>query len=111
MIRRTPRSTRTDTLFPYTTLFRSVCAARAIGDGALAVRAVADRHNRDLRISVSCDRRDRGERRGCDAAVPDPACADRDLRDLVHRLCSATGMGELGGAVLDRTSTRLNSSQ
>src|SRR3546814_16839227 len=24
MIRRTPRSTRTDTLFPYTTLFRSV---------------------------------------------------------------------------------------
>src|SRR3546814_5188990 len=29
MIRRPPRSTRTDTLFPYTTLFRSRCAARA----------------------------------------------------------------------------------
>src|SRR3546814_5324532 len=28
MIRRPPRSTRTDTLFPYTTLFRS-CAARS----------------------------------------------------------------------------------
>src|SRR3546814_4344343 len=27
MIRRPPRSTRTDTLFPYTTLFRSVVAA------------------------------------------------------------------------------------
>src|SRR3546814_12003217 len=27
MIRRPPRSTRTDTLFPYTTLFRSDCAA------------------------------------------------------------------------------------
>src|SRR3546814_2966251 len=26
MIRRTPRSTRTDTLFPYTTLFRSLAA-------------------------------------------------------------------------------------
>src|SRR3546814_3398994 len=26
MIRRPPRSTRTDTLFPYTTLFRSECA-------------------------------------------------------------------------------------
>src|SRR3546814_20461816 len=26
MIRRPPRSTRTDTLFPYTTLFRSGCA-------------------------------------------------------------------------------------
>src|SRR3546814_4578261 len=28
MIRRPPRSTRTDTLFPYTTLFRSAAAAR-----------------------------------------------------------------------------------
>src|SRR3546814_7443186 len=28
MIRRPPRSTRTDTLFPYTTLFRSSCADR-----------------------------------------------------------------------------------
>src|SRR3546814_358248 len=28
MIRRPPRSTRTDTLFPYTTLFRSACAMR-----------------------------------------------------------------------------------
>src|SRR3546814_7541895 len=27
MIRRPPRSTRTDTLFPYTTLFRSDCAS------------------------------------------------------------------------------------
>src|SRR3546814_2885058 len=27
MIRRPPRSKRTDTLFPYTTLFRSACAA------------------------------------------------------------------------------------
>src|SRR3546814_13957031 len=26
MIRRPPRSTRTDTLFPYTTLFRSICS-------------------------------------------------------------------------------------
>src|SRR3546814_19634589 len=31
MIRRPPRSTRTDTLFPYTTLFRSV-SKRDIGD-------------------------------------------------------------------------------
>src|SRR3546814_14584263 len=33
MIRRPPRSTRTDTLFPYTTLFRS--AEQAAGDGDL----------------------------------------------------------------------------
>src|SRR3546814_14679906 len=34
MIRRTPRSTRTDTPFPYTTLFRSEAAAQveAVGD-------------------------------------------------------------------------------
>src|SRR3546814_1094936 len=31
MIRRPPRSTRTDTLFPYTTLFRSVL--KIVGDG------------------------------------------------------------------------------
>src|SRR3546814_19791834 len=34
MIRRPPRSTRTDTLFPYTTLFRSVLALAACGGGA-----------------------------------------------------------------------------
>src|SRR3546814_1322802 len=35
MIRRPPRSTRTDTLFPYTTLFRSL-DARAIKLGGIA---------------------------------------------------------------------------
>src|SRR3546814_4227314 len=30
MIRRPPRSTRTDTLFPYTTLFRSDCLSRSL---------------------------------------------------------------------------------
>src|SRR3546814_1362462 len=30
MIRRPPRSTRTDTLLPYTTLFRSPCAGRRV---------------------------------------------------------------------------------
>src|SRR3546814_7031411 len=55
MIRRPPRSTRTDTLFPYTTLFRSIKVAgvamtlnrntfapmRALGRGALAVLLLA----------------------------------------------------------------------
>src|SRR3546814_15279256 len=40
MIRRPPRSTRTDTLFPYTTLFRSATIPAATG---LAVR-----HHRDV---------------------------------------------------------------
>src|SRR3546814_5747773 len=38
MIRRPPRSTRTDTLFPYTTLFRS-------DRRVVAARAAARRHN------------------------------------------------------------------
>src|SRR3546814_20362985 len=37
MIRRPPRSTRTDTLFPYTSLFRSVPPAVAQGDCRLSV--------------------------------------------------------------------------
>src|SRR3546814_15396494 len=57
MIRRPPRSTRTDTLFPYTTLFRSAGlpltgrpgsgGSRVPGEerlpGGLALRALADR--------------------------------------------------------------------
>src|SRR3546814_5349169 len=35
MIRRPPRSTRTDTLFPYTTLFRSLSAARELLEHSL----------------------------------------------------------------------------
>src|SRR3546814_2339680 len=34
MIRRPPRSTRTDTLFPYPTLFRSSGGRRGVGGGA-----------------------------------------------------------------------------
>src|SRR3546814_15025652 len=46
MIRRPPRSTRTDTLFPYTTLFRSLlpAAGRAQGAAAAATRRTACRH-------------------------------------------------------------------
>src|SRR3546814_17349339 len=35
MIRRPPRSTRTDTLFPYTTLFRSAVLPLALGAGSV----------------------------------------------------------------------------
>src|SRR3546814_5976298 len=51
MIRRPPRSTRTDTLFPYTTLFRSVAVAAGVAAAAFLDRArvvlmlrVADAH-------------------------------------------------------------------
>src|SRR3546814_4917174 len=55
MIRRPPRSTRTDTLFPYTTLFRSIANDR-ISQGTTVDRSVdadfhviADRNAADLR--------------------------------------------------------------
>src|SRR3546814_10542633 len=37
MIRRPPRSTRTDTLFPYTTLFRSAASGVQTGGGAMSL--------------------------------------------------------------------------
>src|SRR3546814_17004337 len=43
MIRRPPRSTRTDTLFPYTTLFRSVAGQDRAGAGHREVVHVEDR--------------------------------------------------------------------
>src|SRR3546814_3449231 len=45
MIRRPPRSTRTDTLFPYTTLFRSVFGL---------VRRLVERNFDPLRINQMC---------------------------------------------------------
>src|SRR3546814_15712446 len=44
MIRRPPRSTRTDTLFPYTTLFRSLRAGDGIAQAARRFVDGQDRH-------------------------------------------------------------------
>src|SRR3546814_956302 len=43
MIRRPPRSTRTDTLFPYTTLFRSVAYLRVFPASRLVHRLASSR--------------------------------------------------------------------
>src|SRR3546814_17823761 len=89
MIRRPPRSTRTDTLFPYTTLFRS----RHLDPG----------HTLQL------------VRQAIEIAAGDLPGAERGAGDhLLHR---ATGeqlaigeIGDLVAALGDRKSTRLNSS-
>src|SRR3546814_14940245 len=50
MIRRPPRSTRTDTLFPYTTLFRSILGARLryrlgeVQEAEVVLPPLADHH-------------------------------------------------------------------
>src|SRR3546814_15332010 len=46
MIRRPPRSTRTDTLFPYTTLFRSWRRAK-VGASSVRLKAQSGREARD----------------------------------------------------------------
>src|SRR3546814_3172570 len=52
MIRRPPRSTRTDTLFPYTTLFRSALARR--DDLDIAVRRRLDEDAPELAEPPDC---------------------------------------------------------
>src|SRR3546814_20537071 len=66
MIRRPPRSTRTDTLFPYTTLCRSVGHDEIHFVAALAhdIRGLADR-----RRDVVAAGREIGDRRDAHAAV------------------------------------------
>src|SRR3546814_10126932 len=86
MIRRPPRSTRTDTLFPYTTLFRSGCGgpqrARRRGFQAVAART-AGRRRRSRRgggrrparahpLPVAGPQRRRGDAHGA-VAVRGPA--------------------------------------
>src|SRR3546814_7585406 len=79
MIRRPPRSTRTDTLFPYTTLFRSIAAINPNHIESGGDRRTRDRGN---------DRRLPGDRRfgfhapgkkAADIAFVNEAVADRQL--------------------------------
>src|SRR3546814_15768091 len=59
MIRRPPRSTRTDTILPYTTLFRSHTRDISAGDAVvIALRVVV--HAADALVEAADDRRDLG---------------------------------------------------
>src|SRR3546814_13625577 len=51
MIRRPPRSTRTDTLFPYTTLFRSVRKMEATTDQIATIAALNDIARRTMGVT------------------------------------------------------------
>src|SRR3546814_17445261 len=82
MIRRPPRSTRTDTLFPYTTLFRS---GRLRGRSASRILDHLWRHVRaaDLGGEAPPARGSRGAAADLRAALPavplGPGCGDRPL--------------------------------
>src|SRR3546814_1373657 len=86
MIRRPPRSTRTDTLFPYTTLFRSLGGAHHHAPGAEAAldvvvqgAALAQRHADHLLLGLVGRLADRLRHLAYLAvAVADPAAAVAD---------------------------------
>src|SRR3546814_3336279 len=102
MIRRPPRSTRTDTLFPYTTLFRSLYHVRRVFAPARSLfRALAGSvaSYRDGDFSSGVSWQGRGE-----------------LRELVEshnqlgRVLRDQRQARVQRELLDRKSTRLNSS-
>src|SRR3546814_11472181 len=84
MIRRPPRSTRTDTLFPYTTLFRSV----VIDDGADVYRIdreqIADARCPDIARPRRAEEKDAKAARGA-ADLTRPAAAAEVKFGLVRR--------------------------
>src|SRR3546814_7818599 len=118
MMRRPPRSTRTDTLFPYTTLFRSHLASRKSRQtkdtlelgSRLPARSESAEEARDIRAqrvariaAFHCDQRRPAARGdvGREQAIVrrlDPEPGDR-----------IAGPG-IGAITEDRKSTRLNSS-
>src|SRR3546814_1088388 len=66
MIRRPPRSTRTDTLFPYTTLFRSFHTNQGMAfftnaEAAAMAGSDADFHRRDLFETIARNEHPRSE--------------------------------------------------
>src|SRR3546814_5754567 len=86
MIRRPPRSTRTDTLFPYTTLFRSPAGAQhqyGRGIGAFRLDGAFRRHRRpDVQRQDACRLR---------LAAGRPRPAGRHAAERVFRLLRIGG--------------------
>src|SRR3546814_10019360 len=114
MIRRPPRSTRTDTLFPYTTLFRSAGEDSDVGQRdqeTLGRKTQRGGYVANHRRAEDDDRR-RVEKAGYRAdhreQQPDTAGAEPPA----HRARRGDGAVEQPGEFerIDRKSTRLNSS-
>src|SRR3546814_13523102 len=94
MIRRPPRSTRTDTLFPYTTLFRS-CDTPGDQQRLVTRKPIAPVGTMDLIVERAAAHQDEGR------------IADK-RRDPRHAI--GVGGADMRVERLDRKSTRLNSS-
>src|SRR3546814_9770178 len=91
MIRRPPRSTRTDTLFPYTTLFRSAALRPHEIIDALALHEerpldIAGRRDLLVRLAIR-ERLDRGQivAKAHDVAMPPTAIIEIELPVIVAK--------------------------
>src|SRR3546814_15928552 len=101
MVRRPTRSTRTDTLWPYTTLFRS--------DGN-DLLLVASGGNHCLLGPGAAQRRDAGQREGADRGERGHHRQGAAELQAVEGIAASVLAGHTGGEEEDRKSTRLNSS-
>src|SRR3546814_20846832 len=99
LIRRPPISTRTDTLFPYTTLFRSLATATPAATSGCS-RSAWRRAMQPARLPRTSTSRWRSADR------PDDVTAGRERVAVV----GGGPSGLMAAEVLDRKSTRLNSS-
>src|SRR3546814_4716752 len=112
MIRRPPRSTRTDTLFPYTTLFRSASFPGCRGSSSLfpSDRLSGDGHAIGRNTDAQERRRERGAAGidGVERAQRGPA--ERATARLFPLLGRGGAERPLPTEQTDRKSTRLNSS-
>src|SRR3546814_6897146 len=116
MIRRPPRSTRTDTLFPYTTLFRSLAVAALVDvqrcelpariDGGAVLRPLQVERERQRLAAVFLGAADVALR----AAQRAQAAQDVDRQRMTIADPGVQLRKRPAQFFLDRKSTRLNSS-
>src|SRR3546814_12990118 len=99
MIRRPPRSTRTDTLFPYTTLFRS----RLEVDGVARAVKVAQQVDGPVKVVYSREEDIQHD-------MYRPYYYDRFSAGLDAEGRPVAWTHRIAGSSIDRKSTRLNSS-
>src|SRR3546814_7674120 len=113
MIRRPPRATRTDTLFPYTTLFRSLRVPPNVGEGLRTLLDGARQGRRFAALSLE-QQRDvldlftKSARTMLDAWFESEAVKAAFGFDAV--VGNYASPDTPGSAYVDRKSTRLNSS-